>query len=116
MEIELGIDRSWTRLTDLLERGKLNAPVQLSDAETDETAIMCYSSGKSVASRQTIVFSERLTDTHTLSFLGTTGLSKGVETTHRNVVTVMQIYLPVSPPVNRFVDVELCILPLYHVL
>lgn len=61
-ERELGIGRSWTRLADLLKRGKLDAPVQLSDAETDETAIMCYSSGVSVVSRLGVGNSDRLID------------------------------------------------------
>lgn len=49
-----GIDQSWMRLHTLLQKGRINAPVRLTGKATDETALMCYSSG-------------------------TTGLSKGVE-------------------------------------
>jgi len=42
-----GIDGSWTRLKHLLQKGKIDAPVRLTGAETDETTLLCYSSGVS---------------------------------------------------------------------
>lgn len=42
-----GIDKSWTRLKQLLQKGEIDAPMRLSEKETDETILMCYSSGGS---------------------------------------------------------------------
>lgn len=46
-ETAQGIDRSWMRLKQLLKRGTIAAPMRLSGNETDETILMCYSSGGS---------------------------------------------------------------------
>lgn len=40
------IDDGWIRLDELFQKGKLNQEIILSGQETDETALMCYSSGK----------------------------------------------------------------------
>jgi len=42
-----GIDASWTRLRQLLQKGKIDAPVRLNGNETDEATLLCYSSGTS---------------------------------------------------------------------
>ncbi|KAF8315898.1 AMP binding protein [Clavulina sp. PMI_390] len=84
-----GIDASWTRLHDMLKRGKLTAPVRLSGRATDEPILLCYSGG-------------------------TTGRSKGVMTTHRNLVSIPQTYRPLAFPIDRSKDVEMGFLPLYH--
>jgi acyl-CoA synthetase (AMP-forming)/AMP-acid ligase II len=44
-ERSVGIDARWTRLGDLLKKGKLKKEIMLSPKETDQTAMMCYSSG-----------------------------------------------------------------------
>lgn len=41
-----GIDGSWRRLRALFEHGRLSAPIKLTDKQTDETTLMCYSSGE----------------------------------------------------------------------
>lgn len=45
-EVAGRIGSTWTRLDDLLEEGKLKHEVVLNEKETDETALLCYSSGK----------------------------------------------------------------------
>ncbi|KAF8312640.1 AMP binding protein [Clavulina sp. PMI_390] len=92
-EATVGVQGSkeWKRLKDLVKgSGKKQGPIELSGSQTDATALMCYSSG-------------------------TTGLSKGVETTHRNIVTLLQIYWPFRPKFDINKDVEMGLLPLYHI-
>lgn len=125
------IDTSWTRLNELLQEGRIDVPVRLSGNETDATILLCYSSGVSCDTGSLPMLFDFIILT---ILIGTTGLSKGVEvsgltmllntmtwflccqTTHRNIVTVLQIYHPVSFPVNRGEEKEICILPLYHIL
>jgi hypothetical protein len=45
------IDASWMRLKHLLQNGKIDGPVRLSGNETDETILLCYSSGVSSETR-----------------------------------------------------------------
>ncbi|KAJ7928469.1 AMP binding protein [Mycena leptocephala] len=47
--------------------------------------------------------------------IGTTGKPKGVETTHQNMTTLLDIVAPVFPPLKTEVDIMLGILPFYHI-
>lgn len=44
-EEAMKIDASWTRLRQLMDKGKRDAPIRLTGKETDTTTLMCYSSG-----------------------------------------------------------------------
>lgn len=78
-----------TQLPDLLNHGSLPSEVKFEGKEADETVFMCYSSG-------------------------TTGLPKGVETTHTNIVSVVQMSVPVFPQ-RRNEDIMLCVLPFFNI-
>ncbi|KZP08595.1 acetyl-CoA synthetase-like protein [Athelia psychrophila] len=79
----------FTQLPALLNHGTLPSEVKFEGKATDETVFMCYSSG-------------------------TTGLPKGVETTHANVASIMQMAVPVFPPTHKD-DVTLGMLPFYSI-
>ncbi|KAF9268693.1 AMP binding protein [Marasmius fiardii PR-910] len=75
---------------ELLTRGSLPKEESFDgEAARTETAFLCYSSG-------------------------TTGKPKGVETTHRNVVSVVNIVEPLFPKLTTE-DRMLAILPFYHI-
>ncbi|KAF9447183.1 AMP binding protein [Macrolepiota fuliginosa MF-IS2] len=74
---------------DLLGKGALDAEERFDGADADETVYLCYSSG-------------------------TTGKPKGVETTHKNIITVLKIVHEFFPPFDQ-TDKILAILPFYHI-
>ncbi|KAJ7735767.1 AMP binding protein [Mycena metata] len=76
-------------LVDLLSRGKLDKEETFEGPAADETVLLCYSSG-------------------------TTGKPKGVETTHQNLTTLVDIITPgfAIPPGTRPM---MGILPFYHI-
>ncbi|QRW06907.1 AMP binding enzyme [Ceratobasidium sp. AG-Ba] len=74
----------------LLKGGKLSGEERFDGDQSDETVYLCYSSG-------------------------TTGLSKGVETTHHNINTVLTCCRAVFPGMYPGKDVMLGILPFYHI-
>ncbi|KAJ7727010.1 AMP binding protein [Mycena maculata] len=76
-------------MEELLKGGKMDQEEKFDGAASNETALICYSSG-------------------------TTGKPKGVETTHLNIVSVLSILLINFPP-NTSEDVMLAILPFYHI-
>ncbi|KAF8338789.1 AMP binding protein [Cantharellus anzutake] len=90
-EKTVGIPASWRRLKELRNGGKLAKEEEFNGSQVHETALLCYSSG-------------------------TTGLSKGVETTHENITSVIQISKPVFPPISSDKDVGLAVLPFFHIL
>ncbi|KAJ7665922.1 AMP binding protein [Mycena polygramma] len=73
-------------LTDLLVRGKLEQEEQFEGALAHETVYLCYSSG-------------------------TTGKPKGVETTHQNMTTILDVVMPIF---RLEPNTILGILPFYH--
>ncbi|KAH7926973.1 AMP binding protein [Leucogyrophana mollusca] len=84
-------------ITSLLSRGELQSEVPFSGSDADATVYMCYSSG-------------------------TTGKPKGVETTHYNITSVIEILKPVFPPLipasaspSHRSDVFFGVLPYYHI-
>ncbi|KAJ7209704.1 AMP binding protein [Mycena pura] len=77
-------------MEDLLNKGKLEQEEMFEGALANETLYLCYSSG-------------------------TTGKPKGVETTHQNMTTVLDIVESTFPPLKSEVDVMLGILPFYHI-
>ncbi|KAJ7837303.1 AMP binding protein [Mycena leptocephala] len=83
--------RGMLTLHDLLVRGKLEREEQFNGALAHETVYLCYSSG-------------------------TTGKPKGVETTHQNMTTIMDVMITS----NMFLEVQsgnsivLGVLPFYH--
>ncbi|RDB25422.1 4-coumarate--CoA ligase-like 7 [Hypsizygus marmoreus] len=77
-------------LHDLLTLGALEQEEKFEGKDADETVYICYSSG-------------------------TTGKPKGVETTHRNITSVLQIVKTTFPELNMGVDSVLGILPFYHI-
>ncbi|KIO13931.1 hypothetical protein M404DRAFT_11945 [Pisolithus tinctorius Marx 270] len=79
-----------TRLEDLLGRGELASEVSFDGERSNDTFCLCYSSG-------------------------TTGKPKGVETTHYNLTSVIDIVKPVWPPKDKLPDVFLGSLPYYHI-
>lgn len=84
------LTRTITHLPSLLGYGSLHSEVSFSTpALANQTAFLCYSSG-------------------------TTGKPKGVETTHRNVTSVITIVQPVFPVISTE-DVMLGVLPFYHI-
>ncbi|KDQ09385.1 hypothetical protein BOTBODRAFT_37137 [Botryobasidium botryosum FD-172 SS1] len=80
----------WIQLEDLLNKGSLEREESFEGAQAEETVTLCYSSG-------------------------TTGLSKGVMTTHRNLVsqtlTTLGCFSPLDPKKDSFIGV----LPFYHI-
>ncbi|KIK61144.1 hypothetical protein GYMLUDRAFT_997752 [Collybiopsis luxurians FD-317 M1] len=80
-----------TRFEDLLGLGKLEREEEFNGEDAEqETAFLCYSSG-------------------------TTGKPKGVETTHQNLTTVLDMVLAGFPPLSPTDDRVLTVLPLYHI-
>jgi len=84
------IPAGYTLLEELLQVGKMQKEEAFDGRYADETALLCYSSG-------------------------TTGLAKGVETTHRNLVAIMCIFPAVFLEIVPGVDKMLGFLPGYHI-
>ncbi|KAG8832077.1 hypothetical protein FRC17_002086 [Serendipita sp. 399] len=80
----------FTQLEELLRVGKLEEEARFDGRYADETTLMCYSSG-------------------------TTGLAKGVETTHKNLVAIMCMFPSVFTDIQPGVDKMLGFLPGYHI-
>ncbi|KAJ7039081.1 AMP binding protein [Mycena alexandri] len=78
------------RMEDFLDKGKLEQEEKFEASAANETVYLCYSSG-------------------------TTGKPKGVETTHQNITTLLDIVLPAYPALNTESDIMLGILPFYHI-
>ncbi|KAL0955979.1 hypothetical protein HGRIS_002158 [Hohenbuehelia grisea] len=78
------------RLNDILSLGTLPSEAKFDGDDCHETVLLCYSSG-------------------------TTGKPKGVETTHRNLTTVLEIVKPVFPTLTQGKDNILGVLPFYHI-
>ncbi|KAJ7449083.1 AMP binding protein [Mycena galericulata] len=76
-------------MEELLKGGRLPQEEKFDGALSAETAYLCYSSG-------------------------TTGKPKGVETTHRNVISLLSIVSACFPATNPD-DIMLSILPFYHI-
>ncbi|KAL9713251.1 hypothetical protein Ac2012v2_004491 [Leucoagaricus gongylophorus] len=74
----------------LLKFGELSAEERFDGEDANETAYICYSSG-------------------------TTGRPKGVETTHKNVCTIMGMCKSVWAYVETDEDVQLGLMPFYHI-
>jgi len=80
---------NFTSFTRLLNLGKLEREVAIDGWHArNTTALMCYSSG-------------------------TTGLAKGVESTHYNATSMVVMTSPVSPWFDN--DVALSVLPMFHI-
>ncbi|KAF8689650.1 acetyl-CoA synthetase, partial [Rhizoctonia solani] len=79
----------YKQLDSLLVSGKLNEEEKLDGELSDETVYLCYSSG-------------------------TTGLSKGVETSHHNTNAVIAMSRAAFPEMIQGRDVLLGILPFFH--
>ncbi|KAJ4471616.1 AMP binding protein [Lentinula aciculospora] len=78
-------------LEDLLKLGKLEQEEQFEGIQAEqETVFLCYSSG-------------------------TTGKPKGVETTHQNLTTVLDIVVSGFPALSPTEDRMLAVLPFYHI-
>ncbi|KIM28441.1 hypothetical protein M408DRAFT_329499 [Serendipita vermifera MAFF 305830] len=84
------IPTGYTLLDELVNVGKLEREVSFDGRYADETTLLCYSSG-------------------------TTGLAKGVETTHRNLVSIMCMFPSVFIDVKPEEDKMLGFLPGYHI-
>ncbi|KAJ1303693.1 hypothetical protein OPQ81_008118 [Rhizoctonia solani] len=80
---------NYTQLDSLLRGGKLAEEERFDGDLSDETVYLCYSSG-------------------------TTGLSKGVETSHHNTNAVIAMCRAAFPEMIQGRDVLLGILPLFH--
>ncbi|CAE6437667.1 unnamed protein product [Rhizoctonia solani] len=80
----------YTQLESLLGAGKFDKEEKFDGELSNETVYLCYSSG-------------------------TTGLSKGVETTHHNINTVLTICRGAFPGMIPGKDAMLGILPFYHI-
>jgi len=77
-------------LDDLLGHGALPEEEKFVGHQANETLLLCYSSG-------------------------TTGKPKGVETTHRNLTSVLPMFKTVQSPLLPRRDVALGVLPYYHI-
>ncbi|KAF8633434.1 hypothetical protein AX17_004604 [Amanita inopinata Kibby_2008] len=78
------------RMEDLLKLGTLTEEEKFEGRLAQETVYLCYSSG-------------------------TTGKPKGVETTHQNITSVLDIVRPLFPPISSGNSRFLGILPFYHI-
>ncbi|EEB94602.1 hypothetical protein MPER_06556, partial [Moniliophthora perniciosa FA553] len=81
-------------MEELLTRGTLTTEAKFDGKDAQETSFLCYSS---VASS------------------GTTGKPKGVETTHQNVTSLVDIVEPTFPSMKYGEDKMLSLLPFYHI-
>ncbi|EIW83606.1 acetyl-CoA synthetase-like protein [Coniophora puteana RWD-64-598 SS2] len=92
-----------TRLSELVGRGELAQEIQMPGLLSDSTVYLCYSSG-------------------------TTGKPKGVESTHHNIISELEILKPTLPPakvgpalnkqgkaVAPYRDAYFGVLPSYHI-
>jgi len=79
-----------TTVNQLLTLGKLDHEVKFTGKRVHQTALMCYSSG-------------------------TTGLAKGVETSHYNLVSLITMGKCTIPSPGPRPHVALCVLPMYHI-
>ncbi|KDQ09386.1 hypothetical protein BOTBODRAFT_179083 [Botryobasidium botryosum FD-172 SS1] len=86
-EVDAG---GWIQLEDLLNKGSLGREEPFDSAQAEETVTLCYSSG-------------------------TTGLSKGVMTTHRNFNSQILATCISFPPVHAKRDAVIGVLPFYHI-
>jgi acyl-CoA synthetase (AMP-forming)/AMP-acid ligase II len=77
-------------LGDLVGHGALAEEEKFTGSQADETLFMCYSSG-------------------------TTGKPKGVETTHRNITSVLPMVTAVQIPLIPRRDVMVGVLPYFHI-
>ncbi|KAJ6582984.1 AMP binding protein [Mycena vulgaris] len=77
-------------MEDLLSRGTLETEEKFDGSAERETVYLCYSSG-------------------------TTGKPKGVETTHQNMTTLVDITISVFPPLRKGEQAMLGIVPFYHI-
>lgn len=77
-------------MDDLLKLGILSEEEKFEGNLSHETVFLCYSSG-------------------------TTGKPKGVETTHRNILAVLDLVMPVFPKLTPGVSTILGVLPFYHI-
>ncbi|KAF8998854.1 acyl-CoA synthetase [Cyathus striatus] len=80
-------DHNW--LGDLLNHGILSEEEKFNGRDSDEPVYICYSSG-------------------------TTGRPKGVETTHKNIATVLGATKVLWSQVEKETDVYMGLLPVYH--
>ncbi|PFH52098.1 hypothetical protein AMATHDRAFT_74397 [Amanita thiersii Skay4041] len=78
------------RIEDLLNLGTLSEEEKFEGKLAQETVYLCYSSG-------------------------TTGKPKGVETTHQNITSVLDMVKTLFPPINHGQSKFLGILPFYHI-
>ncbi|CAA7259028.1 unnamed protein product [Cyclocybe aegerita] len=78
------------KVADLLKFGALKEEEKFDRQLANETTYLCYSSG-------------------------TTGKPKGVETTHRNITSVLDMVKPAFPPLDLAVDRLIGVLPFYHI-
>ncbi|KAI9456754.1 AMP binding protein [Russula earlei] len=77
-------------LDDILGHGALLEEEKFPASQANETQLLCYSSG-------------------------TTGKPKGVETTHRNLTSVLPIFKAIQAPLLPRRDVVLGVLPYFHI-
>ncbi|KAF9790975.1 AMP binding protein [Thelephora terrestris] len=84
------IAKGFIHMDDLLGKGSLSAAERFDGPLSNETVFLCYSSG-------------------------TTGKPKGVESTHKNIVSVCLMVQPLFPPMQMGMDVMLGFLPFYHI-
>ncbi|KAH9988027.1 AMP binding protein [Russula vinacea] len=77
-------------LADLLGHGSLSEEEKVVGSQADESQLLCYSSG-------------------------TTGKPKGVETTHRNLTSILPMTKAIHAPLLPRRDVALGVLPYYHI-
>ncbi|KAG2137178.1 AMP binding protein [Suillus cothurnatus] len=97
---DVSVPSDLVAITQLLGRGELKEEVSFDGERSNETVYLCYSSG-------------------------TTGHPKGVETTHYNLISVLEMLKPVWPdskpcltpsiPAQGGVDVLFGCLPYYHI-
>ncbi|KAF9650293.1 AMP binding protein [Thelephora ganbajun] len=87
--VQLPKDFKFTRYEDLSTRGLLSKEESFDGKLSNETALLCYSSG-------------------------TSGKPKGVGTTHRNLVAQLSMLRSIEAPEMRVQSI-ICPVPLYHV-